>query len=195
MINVGVIGFGLAGRVFHAPFVRLTEGLNLKAIVRRSGEPDPAYPGVRFVRNVDELLAIDDIQLVVVATPNDTHVPLARQCLAAGRHVVVDKPLAPTLREAEELFALARAGNQVLTVFQNRRWDGDFQTVRQVIADGALGRVVIYESHFDRYRPNLRTTWQDDQEIESLASQLGDLRKAMQELRQAVQGSPKADAK
>ncbi len=161
MINVGVVGFGLAGRTFHAPFIRLVDGLNLAAIVRRSGEADPGYPGVKFVRTVEELLSMDEIQLVVVATPNDSHASIARECLMAGRHVVIDKPFAPTLKEAEELVALARSRDRLITVFQNRRWDGDFKTVGEVLAGGSLGRIVIYESHFDRYRPNLRSSWQE----------------------------------
>ncbi len=161
MINVGVVGFGLAGRVFHAPFVRLVEGMRLSAIVSRSGASDPKYSDVKFVSSLDELLAIDDIQLVVVATPNDSHVSVARECLRAGRDVVVDKPFAPTLGEAEELVALARSRGRLLTVFQNRRWDGDFKTAQKILADGSLGRVAIYESHFDRFRPNLRGSWHE----------------------------------
>jgi predicted dehydrogenase len=161
MVNVGVVGFGLAGKVFHAPFVRAVPGLRLVAIARRNAEPDPRYSGVRFVSGVEQLLAIDDIQLVVVATPNELHAPIARECLNAGRHVVIDKPFATSLAEAEELVTLGRQRERIITVFQNRRWDGDFKTVRQVLSSGALGRVVIYESHFDRFRPNLRGTWHE----------------------------------
>jgi scyllo-inositol 2-dehydrogenase (NADP+) len=161
MIKVGVVGFGLAGKVFHVPFVRLVEGMQLTAIMRRSGEADPKYQGVRFVRSVEEMLAIEDIQLIVVATPNDSHAPIARQCLEAGRHVVIDKPFTPTLKEAEELVALAKQKKRIVTVFQNRRWDGDFLTVRKLFANQSLGRVVIYESHFDRFRPNLRRSWHE----------------------------------
>lgn len=161
MIKVGVIGFGLAGKVFHAPFIRIVEGLELTAIVRRSGEADPKYPGVRFVRTVNELLAIPDLQLVVVATPNDTHVSIARQALESGKHVVIDKPFAPTLAEAEQLVVLAKKQKRIVTVFQNRRWDGDFLTVRKLMQEGSLGRVVVYESHFDRFRPNLRSSWHE----------------------------------
>lgn len=161
MINVGVFGLGLAGKVFHAPFVRAVSGLKLVAVARRNPQPDTAYPEVRFVAGIEQLLAIDDIQLVVVATPNELHAPIARQCLHAGRHVVVDKPFATSVQEAEELVALARKHERIITVFQNRRWDGDFKTVRQVISGGALGRVVLYESHFDRFRPHLRGTWHE----------------------------------
>lgn len=161
MINVGIVGFGLAGKVFHAPFVSAVEGMNLAAIVRRSGEADPKYPNVRFVRSVPELLAMKEIDLVVVATPNDLHAPIAKQALLAGKHVVVDKPFTTTLQEAEELVALAGKQKRIVTVFQNRRWDGDFLTVKQLLASGELGRVVLFETHFDRFRPNLRGTWHE----------------------------------
>ena len=161
MIKVGVVGFGLAGKVFHSPFIRMVDGFELTAIMRRSGEVDPKYPGVQFVRTLNELLAIPDLQLVVVATPNDTHVPVATQALEAGKHVVIDKPFTPTLHEAEQLVALAKKQKRIVTVFQNRRWDGDFLTVRKIMNEGSLGRVVIYESHFDRFRPNLRGSWHE----------------------------------
>ncbi len=163
MINVGVVGFGLAGTVFHAPFVSAVEGLELKAIVRRSGERDPGYPNVDFVRTVDELLA-RPVDLVVVATPNATHYAIAKQCLEAGRHVVIDKPFTPTLREAEELVELAARKKKLLIVFQNRRWDGDFLTLRQLIEQAELGRIVTFETHFDRFRPELRVNnWKEDE--------------------------------
>jgi len=161
MIKVGVVGFGLAGKVFHSPFIRMVDGFELTAIMRRSGEVDPKYPGVQFVRTLNELLAIPDLQLVVVATPNDTHVPVATQALEAGKHVVIDKPFTPTLHEAEQLVALAKKQKRIVTVFQNRRWDGDFLTVRKIMNECSLGRVVIYESHFDRFRPNLRGSWHE----------------------------------
>ena len=129
MINAGLVGFGLAGRVFHAPFIRAVRGLRLVAIARRNAQPDPAYPDVRFVSRVDQLLAIDDIHLIIVATPNEFHVPIALECLNAGRHVVIDKPVATTLQEAEQVVAVARQRDRVVTVFQNRRWDGDFKEV------------------------------------------------------------------
>ncbi len=161
MIKVGIVGFGLAGKVFHAPFIRMVEGFELTAIMRRSGEADPKYPAVQFVRTLNELLAISDLQLVVVATPNDTHVPIATQALEAGKHVVIDKPFTPTFAEAEQLVELAKKQKCIVTVFQNRRWDGDFLTVRKILSEGSLGRVVIYESHFDRFRPNLRGSWHE----------------------------------
>src|SRR5438093_3097652 len=143
MIEVGLIGFGLAGRAFHAPVIRAVPGLHLAAIFERSGaEAAEKYPDVRIVRSVDELLAILEIQLVVIATPNQTHYPFARQCLEAGRDVVVDKPFTTTLEEAEQLVQLAKKTGRLLTVYHNRRFDGDSQAIRQVVEAGTLGQLV-----------------------------------------------------
>lgn len=157
MIEVGLIGFGLAGRAFHAPVIRAVPGLHLAAIVQRKGnEAADKYPDVRIVRNLDELLAIREIRLVVIATPNDTHYEFARQCLAAGRDVVVDKPFTTTLEEAKSLVQFAKDSGRLLTVYQNRRYDGDFQAIRKLVADGTLGRIVQFETNYDRYRPQLK---------------------------------------
>ena len=152
-IAVGLIGFGIAGTIFHAPVIRAVPGLTLAAIVQRSGDAArKAYPDVRVVASVDELLADPNIRLVVIATPNESHFDLARRCLLAGRDVVVDKPFTNTSEEAEELDPHARAEGRLLSVYQNRRWDGDFITVRRLIDSGELGRLVLFESHYDRYR-------------------------------------------
>ncbi len=157
MIDVGLIGFGLAGRAFHAQVIRATPGLRLAAILQRHGnDTAEKYPDVPVVRSVAELLDIRDIRLVVIATPNETHAPIARQCLESGRDVVVDKPFATTLKEAAELVELARKCGRLITVYQNRRYDGDFQAIRQIVSDGALGRIVRFETNYDRFRPNLK---------------------------------------
>jgi scyllo-inositol 2-dehydrogenase (NADP+) len=157
MIEVGLVGFGLAGRAFHAPVIRAVPGLHLAAILQRSGnEAAEKYPDVRIVRNLDALLAIEEIQLIVIATPNETHYPFARQCLEAGRDVVVDKPFTTSLEEAVSLVQFAKNSNRLLTVYQNRRYDGDFQAIRQLIEAGTLGRVVRFETSYDRYRPHLK---------------------------------------
>jgi scyllo-inositol 2-dehydrogenase (NADP+) len=157
MIDVGLVGFGLAGRAFHAQVIRATPGLRLAAIVQRHGnEAADKYPDVRVVRSVEELLDIRDIRVVVIATPNETHAPIARQCLEAGRDVVVDKPFATTLKEAEGLVELARKSGRLITVYQNRRYDGDFQAIRQIVADRTLGRIVRFETNYDRFRPDLK---------------------------------------
>jgi scyllo-inositol 2-dehydrogenase (NADP+) len=165
MINVGLIGFGLAGRSFHAPVISAVPGLKLAAILQRSGsEAAAAYPDARIVRSLDELLAIRDIRLIVIATPNETHAPFARQCLAAGRDVVVDKPFATSYEEAASLAQLAQKSDRLLTVYQNRRYDGDFQAIRQLVAAGTLGRIVRFETNYDRFRPNLKpNAWREQQ--------------------------------
>lgn len=162
-IGVGVIGFGLAGQVFHAPFVSAVPGLRLEAIVQRKGEQAAkAYPSARILRTVDEALKDSAIQMIVVATPNETHFELAKQALGAGKHVVIDKPFTATSEEALELKALAEKQGVVLAPFHNRRWDGDFRTVERLLAEEAVGRLVTFESHFDRFRPLPReNTWKE----------------------------------
>jgi scyllo-inositol 2-dehydrogenase (NADP+) len=163
MIDVGLIGFGLAGRSFHAPVIRAVPGLRLAAILQRSGnEAAEKYPDVRIVRTLDELLSIPETRLVVIATPNDSHYPIARQCLAAGRDVLVDKPFTTTLKEAISLVEFAKKQERLLTVYQNRRYDGDFQAIVQLVGSGALGRLVRFESNYDRFRPQLRpSAWRE----------------------------------
>jgi len=162
-IGVAVIGFGLAGRVFHAPFVSAVPGLKLEAIVQRRGdEASQAYPKTRILRSVEEALSDSNISMIVVGTPNETHYDLAKQSLLAGKHVVIDKPFAATSAQAKELIELAREKKLVLAPFHNRRWDGDFLSVRKVLDSGELGRIVTFESHFDRFRPLPReATWKE----------------------------------
>jgi scyllo-inositol 2-dehydrogenase (NADP+) len=160
-LNVGLVGFGFAAKVFHTPVIRAVEGLRLTTIVQRSGTGDAGYPGVAFVRSVDDLLA-RPVDLVVIATPNTSHHPIAKQCLLAGRHVVVDKPFTVTLAEAEELVRLAQDARRVLSVYQERRYTGDCVTVQKVVSDGLLGRIVTFEHHFDRFRPELKAgAWRE----------------------------------
>jgi scyllo-inositol 2-dehydrogenase (NADP+) len=162
-IGVAVVGFGLAGRVFHAPFVSAVPGLKLEAFVQRKGdEAAKAYPNTRILRAFDEALKDAAIQLVVIATPNETHFPLAKQALEAGKHVVIDKPFAATSAQAKELWQLSWEKGVVLAPFHNRRWDGDFLTVVDLVEKDAVGRLVTFESHFDRFRPLPReNTWKE----------------------------------
>jgi predicted dehydrogenase len=162
-IGVAVIGCGLGGQVFHAPFVSAVPGLRLEAIVQRKGDAAAkAYPSARILRSVEEALDDAAVQMVVVGTPNETHYALAKQALLAGKHVVIDKPFAATSAEAGELKELAEKQGVVLAPFHNRRWDGDFLTVRRLLAEEAVGRLVTYESHFDRFRPLPReNTWKE----------------------------------
>jgi predicted dehydrogenase len=162
-IDVGLIGFGLAGRSFHAPVIRAIPGLRLAAILQRSGtEAAKFYPDVRIVRTLEELLSMREIRLIVIASPNETHYPFARQCLAAGRDVVVDKPFTNTYEEASALVQFAKECGRVISVYQNRRFDGDFQAIQQLVSSGALGRVVHFETNYDRFRPQLRSqAWRE----------------------------------
>ncbi len=166
MIHIGLIGFGFAGKVFHAPILSAVPGLRLSAILQRHGdEAAERYPDARIVRSLDELLAIDEIALIVIATPNTSHFSLAKECLLAGRHVVVDKPFTTTYSEAAELVILAEEQKRILTVYQNLRFNGDFRTVWRLVDSRQLGRLVLYESHFDRYRLQLRpNAWRERDE-------------------------------
>jgi predicted dehydrogenase len=137
------------------------EGLRLTTIVQRRGAGDPPYADVDFVRTVDELLT-RPIDLVVIATPNTSHHLIAKQCLLAGRHLVVDKPFTVTLAQAEDLVRLAKEARRVLSVYQERRYTGDCVTVQQLVSDGVLGRIVAFEHHFDRFRPELKAgAWRE----------------------------------
>jgi len=178
-LRVGLLGYGLAGRVFHAPLVAATDGLHLAAVV--TTDPDRRaqvlqhYPGTALFDRSDELIGSGDVDLVVVATPNRSHVPMARLAIEAGLPVVVDKPLAATSAEGREVVEEARRRGVALTVFQNRRWDGDFLTVRRLIDEGVLGTVLRFESRFERWRPVIRPRWREHAAPEDAGGILFDL--------------------
>ncbi|HWG26271.1 Gfo/Idh/MocA family oxidoreductase [Actinospica sp.] len=179
-LQVGLVGYGLAGSVFHAPLIASTPGLRLRSVVtsdpERRSQLAREHPDARAVGSVDELLADPaELGLVVVASPNRSHVPVARAALEAGLPVVVDKPLSATAAEARDLAALAADRGLLLTVFQNRRWDGDFRTVKQLIADGALGTVHRFESRFERWRPALKGGWRESSDPVEAGGLLYDL--------------------
>lgn len=161
-LRAGLVGYGFAGQTFHAPVLSAVPGLVLGAVA--SSQPHKVHadwPAVDVVPDVDALLRRTDIDLVVVATPNAQHHPVARAALAAGKHVVVDKPFTLDAAQARELAALAERQGRVLSVYQNRRFDADFLTLREVLASGELGRPVYFESHFDRFRPEVRARWRE----------------------------------
>jgi predicted dehydrogenase len=164
-INVGLIGYGMAARVFHAPVIESVAGLRLKKVVERhTEEARKRYPWVEVVREAAALLEDEEIELVVIATPNVSHFELARQALLAGKHVVVEKPFTNTSAQAQELIDLARERGKLISVHQNRRWDGDFQTVKKLLAHQLLGRLVEYESHYDRFRNYARPhAWREEE--------------------------------
>ena len=161
-LQVALIGYGNAGRIFHAPLISGVPGLALACV----GSSQPAavhadWPLVKVVPTPEAVLSDSSIDVVVIATSNTSHYPLAKAALLAGKHVVVDKPCAVTLAETDDLLTTARAQNRLLTVFQNRRFDADFLALQQVLASGVLGRVVHFESHFDRYRPVVPERWRE----------------------------------
>ena len=161
-VRVGLLGFGLAGETFHAPLIQATPGLRLVAVATSNAAKVQARLGRDVqVTTAEGVIARDDVDLVVVATPNELHHPQALAALGAGRHVVVDKPFAVDIAQASELAATARKRGLVLSVFHNRRWDSDFLTLARVLREGTLGRVVEFESHFDRYRPQVRARWRE----------------------------------
>jgi scyllo-inositol 2-dehydrogenase (NADP+) len=159
-ISVGLVGYGSAGSVFHAPLILATPALRLKSVVTSRAEQVRAL-GARPVARVAELLADPEIELVVVASPSDTHFEIACAALEAGKHLLVDKPFTITAAEAGELIALAGSKKRALSVFQNRRWDGDFVTVKRLLAERALGAVYHYEARYDRFRPKVRARWRE----------------------------------
>lgn len=174
-INVGIASFGLSGRVFHAPLLSHHEAFRIKRIVERSKSTVEAiYPDIVPSKTFDELLADGEIDLVVVNTPDDMHFEFSRKALEAGKHVVVEKPFTQTVEQAEELCSVAVRAKRVLSVFQNRRWDGDFLTVQQIVRENMLGRLVEYEARWDRYLNYLRpNTWKE--QASSGAGMLTDL--------------------
>ena len=175
MIRVGLVGFGMAGRVFHAPLISSTGGLELAAVVERnSNKAAERYPGITTYRSIEELLADASIKLVVVATPNSTHFPIAMQALEAAKNVVVDKPVALSSDEVAQLAELAGGIGLHLFPFHNRRFDNDFLTISKLMDERSLGRLVHFESDFDRWRPGASTrAWKEETDEGGILLDLG----------------------
>jgi predicted dehydrogenase len=161
-IKVGIVGYGYATATFHAPLISSVPGLELVAVASSdASKVHTALPHMTVYATPQTLFARDDIDLVIIPTPNDTHHALAAQALDAGKHVVVDKPFTLNTADALDLIARAEQAQRLLSVFHNRRWDADFLTVQKLLASGELGRVTHVESHFDRYRPEVRQRWRE----------------------------------
>ena len=161
-IRVGLIGYGYASKTFHAPLIAGTPGMALAAVSSSDATKVHAdWPTVPVVSEPKHLFNDPNINLIVIPTPNDTHFPLAKAALEAGKHVVVDKPFTVTLSQARELDALAKSLGRLLSVFHNRRWDSDFLTVKALLSEGTLGEITFFESHFDRFRPQVRNRWRE----------------------------------
>jgi scyllo-inositol 2-dehydrogenase (NADP+) len=160
MLNVGIIGFGLSGQVFHAPFINVNPNFNLHTIVTTGTLAAQKYPSAKIVASFENLLTNPDIDLVIICSPNSLHYPQAKAALEAGKHVIVEKPFTINSKEAESLIEIAKVTGKHVFPFHNRRWDSDFLTLKHLIAQGYLGEVVEYESRFDRFTPEIsRAAW------------------------------------
>ncbi len=161
-IKTAIIGFGSVAEKMHAPLLAVSPDLDLVASVERhTNRCEELYPGVSTYRSLEELLDADAADLIVITTPNEFHFPMAKQCLEAGKHVVVDKPVTIFSHEAEEIHKLAEEKGLICSVFHNRRYDGDFMTLQQLVRQGDLGDLVYLESHFDRFRPEITDNWRE----------------------------------
>lgn len=157
-IKTALLSFGMSGKVFHAPFLHVNEGFDLYAVWERSkNEAEKIYPGIKTYRTLEDLLADEAIELVIVNTPNSTHFDYTKKALEARKHVVVEKPFTVHSKDGEVLIALAKEKGLILSVYQNRRWDSDYDTAKKVFEDGLLGEIVEAEFHFDRYKQELST--------------------------------------
>ncbi|MGG2197512.1 oxidoreductase [Paenibacillus validus] len=161
-IKVGIIGFGLSGQTFHAPIIKTIKGLEISKIVSSNAQKvHEICPHVEVVAEVEQLFSDPDIDLVVITTPNTTHYPYAKQALLSGKHVVVEKPFVNHSQEAEDLIRIAAEQNKIVSVFQNRRWDNDFLTVKECVESGVMGEIYSYEAHYDRFRPEVTHRWRE----------------------------------
>lgn len=161
-IRVGLIGFGFVSKTFHVPLLLGTDGYRITAVASsHAGDVKALLPEVDVIAEPRAMATHPDVDLVVIASPNDTHAPLAKSVLRAGRHVVVEKPFTVTVAEARHLTQVARECGTILSVFHNRRWDSDFLTVQRTLHDGVLGNIVLFESRLDRFRPQVRDRWRE----------------------------------
>src|SRR5690606_5348793 len=155
-IVTGIMSYGMSGRVFHAPFIDIHPGFKLKGIVERSQKlAQENYSDIISYNSVNELIDDPEIELVVVNTPNDTHVDFAAKALRAGKHVLIEKPFAPTLRESNYLFELAKEVNKVILPFHNRRFDSDFLSLKEILTQNLVGKPIELHIRFDRFKPEI----------------------------------------
>lgn len=160
--NVGLVGFGLAGSIFHAPIFTGSGRFQLRAVVTsRADEVKREYPEADVCADYQSLLQLTDIDVVVIASPNTSHFPIAKAALAAGKHVVIDKPWVISSDEGKQLIALANEHDRLLSVYQNRRYDNDFMTLQSLIDTDTLGDIREFHSHYDRFRPVVRNRWRE----------------------------------
>ena len=168
-VRIGLVGYGMAAKVMHIPFLLTNKNYQLVTVLERNrSEAEQAFPGIRTVRTIEDLVADDNVDLVVITTPNNTHFPYAEKAILAGKHVVVEKPFTNTTNEARVLIELARRKNVILSVYQNRRYVADFLTIREILGKNLLGDVLEFEIHYDRYRPEARpNAWREENKLGS----------------------------
>ncbi len=163
-ITTALLSYGMSGEIFHAPFLSIHPGFQLRKVLERSKQKvNQRYPQIISVKDKREVLNDPSIELVIVNTPNETHYSFVKEVLNAGKHVVVEKPFTVTSAEAEELIALSKKKNNILTVFQSRRFDGDFKTLQRIVKEELVGRIVEAEFHYDRFRNYVEAnTWKEE---------------------------------
>jgi predicted dehydrogenase len=162
VVRVGLIGYGYAGKTFHAPAIQAVDGMEITVVGSSKGEALRDVFPVSVICAPEDVPTHPDVDLVVIATPNDSHHPLAKEALEAGKDVVLDKPFTVTLEEARALKKIAEQHGRLLSVFHNRRWESEILAAKEILASGELGRVTHFECHMDRFRPNVRRRWRED---------------------------------
>jgi scyllo-inositol 2-dehydrogenase (NADP+) len=162
ILKVGLIGYGFSGAIFHAPLLEVLDCFEITKVLSSNPKKVQEDLGdIEVVSDIQNILQDSSIQLVIITTPNTLHFKMAKQSLLAGKHVVLEKPMVNTVAEAEQLISLAKERNLMLSVYQNRRWDNDFLTIKQLITEGTLGEIKMYEAHFDRYRLDVQNRWRE----------------------------------
>lgn len=168
-VNIGLAGYGSGGRIYNAPIIKSIEGFSVRKILTSNPEnirwAQKDFPKASVVSDYENMLKDPEIDLVIVLLPNFLHYKFAEKALKAGKHVVVEKPFTTSYKEAEELIELARKKDLILSINHNRRWDSDIRTVKKIISEGFLGRLVEYEAHFDRFRNNIKHSWKEKPEL------------------------------
>ncbi|WP_335870241.1 oxidoreductase [Bacillus sp. 2205SS5-2] len=163
IVNVGIVGYGYSGKTIHGKLLAASRGFNVKAIVTSKHEKvNEDFPEAKALSSIEELIMLDEIDLVVITTPNHLHYDQTKQALEAGKHVLVEKPFVVQSEQGKELILLAKERELVLSVFHNRRWDSDFLTVKKLLQDDTLGQISTYKAQYDRYRPHSRDRWKEN---------------------------------
>lgn len=161
-LQVGLVGYGKSAGIFHAPLLHAHNNFQIKKVLERHAQRSKEkYKEVEVVKNLEDLLDDQDIDLIVITTPNQFHFPIAQFALHAGKHVIAEKPFTVTSSEAKELVQLAKEKKKIISVFQNRRWDSDFLTIKKILKEGILGKLIEYEAHFDRFRSEIKDAWKE----------------------------------